>query len=418
MQVKLPFAKTFQETVVDDHQLAAILTPNTVENTNLTGQDAVCHALKHPIGSRPLGDIIRPGESVVIITSDITRPVPSHQVLPPLLAELEAAGISLDDVLVVFALGSHRKHTETEMRKLVSDAVYERVRCIDHDPSDCVPMGVSSRGTPYVVFRPVAQAKHRICIGNIEYHYFAGFSGGAKAIMPGVCTHDAIQANHTMMIDENAYAGNLTGNPVREDIDEVLRFCPVDFIVNVVLDEHKKILYAVCGDPILAHREGCTFLDRLYKINIARRADIVLVSPGGYPKDINLYQAQKALDNAKHAVRDGGIIVLCASCGEGLGEKTFERWMTTSPSPEFMTKEIERHFELGGHKAAAIGLVMERCKVFLVSDLPEAFAAQIFFTPYSTLDAAYQAALQATGENADVIVMPYGGSTLPHVCEA
>ena len=169
-------------------------------------------------------------------------------------------------------------------------------------------------------------------------------------------------------------------------------------------------------DAILAHREGCAFLDRLYKIAIPQKADIVLVSPGGYPKDINLYQAQKALDNAKHAaVRDGGIIVLCASCGEGLGEKVFERWMTTCPSTRFMTEEIERHFELGGHKAAAIGMVMQKCKVFLVSNLPEAFAAKIFFTPYPTLDAAYRAACEALGENANVIVMPYGGSTLPQV---
>ncbi|MCE5343435.1 MAG: nickel-dependent lactate racemase [Eubacteriales bacterium] len=415
MQVKLAYAKTCQDTAVKDELLLKVLSPNVLEQGGACGQDAVLQALKHPIGTKRVGEIIQPGESVAIITSDVTRPFPAWQVLPPLLSEMESAGVSMRDVVIVFALGSHRKHSEAEMRKLVGNDVYDRVHCVDHDPSDCVRLGVSSRGTPYDVFRPVAEAKRRICIGNIEYHYFAGFSGGAKAIMPGVCTRDAIQANHSMMVRDSAYAGRLEGNPVREDIDEVLTCCPVDFIVNVVLDEHKEILHAVCGHAILAHREGCAFLDRLYKIRIPQRADIVLVSPGGYPKDINLYQAQKALDNAKHAVRDGGIIVLCASCGEGLGEKVFERWLTTAPSTRFMTEEIERHFELGGHKAAAISMVMEKCRVFLVSDLPAAFVSKIFFTPYSSLEEAYCAAHKALGENASVIVMPFGGSTLPEV---
>ncbi len=415
MKIQLAYAKEQQEVTVRDTCVLSVLTPNDVSLSGPGGQEAVRQALLHPVGVKRVGEWVHPGERIAILTSDITRPCPSHMILPPLLAELEAAGVAMEDVLIVFALGSHRKHTEAEMRMLVGDDVYQRVRCVDHDPADFVHMGSSSRGTPYDVFRPVAEAQRRICLGNIEYHYFAGFSGGAKAVMPGVCRRDAIQANHSMMVREEAHAGRLAGNPVREDIDEVLQFCPVDFIVNVVLDEHKEILYAVCGDPILAHREGCAFLDRLYKTPIPARADIVLVSPGGFPKDINLYQAQKALDNAKHAVRDGGVIVLCAACPEGLGEKVFQRWMTTAPSTAFLTEEIQRNFELGGHKAAAIGMVMEKCRVFLVSDMPEDFVSSIFFTPYPTLEAAYRAAQGLLGEDASVIVMPYGGSTLPQV---
>ncbi len=416
MQVELAFGKTFQTTDVAAGDLLAVLAPNPLAAEGPRGQAAVIHALQNPIGTPRAGAIVRPGERVAIVTSDITRPFPAWQVLPPLLDELAAAGVAMADVCVVFALGSHRRHTEAEMRKLVSDPVFERVRCIDHDPGDSVRMGVSARGTPYDVFRPVAEADRRICLGNIEYHYFAGYSGGAKAIMPGVCTRDAIQTNHAMMVKPEARAGNLTGNPVREDIDEVLSVCPVDFILNVVLDEHKQIIHAVCGDAIRAHRAGCAFLDTLYKVVIPARADIVLVSPGGYPKDINLYQAQKALDNAKHAVRDGGVIVLCASCAEGLGEDVFERWMTQSPSTRHMTEQIQRRFELGGHKAAAIGLVMEKSSVYLVSDLPADFVSGIFFTPCPSLDAAYRAARAALGGDASVIVMPYGGSTLPEVC--
>ena len=198
MQVKLAYGKGEQMTDVPGNLLLSVLAPNPVEPSETRGEAEVRRALAKPIGTKQIGEIVHPGESVAIVTSDITRPFPAYQVLPPLLEEMEAGGVDLRDVTIVFALGSHRRHTETEMRKLVGDKVFERVRCIDHDPEDCVRVGVSSRGTPYDVFRPVVEAKRRICLGNIEYHYFAGYSGGAKAIMPGVCKRDAIQANHSM----------------------------------------------------------------------------------------------------------------------------------------------------------------------------------------------------------------------------
>ena len=170
----------------------------------------------------------------------------------------------------------------------------------------------------------VAEADRRICLGNIEYHYFAGYSGGAKAIMPGVSTRAAIQANHSRMVLPECCAGALETNPLRMDIEEAGAMVGIDFILNVVLSEHKEILRAVAGDVTKAHRAGCAFLDTLYRKELAEAADIVLVSQGGAPKDLNLYQTQKALDNAKHAVRDGGIIILIGSCREGLGERTFE----------------------------------------------------------------------------------------------
>ena len=209
--------------------------------------------------------------------------------------------------------------------------------------------------------------------------------------------------------------GKLEGNPVRDDLEEAIRFCPIDFIVNVVLDEHKRIIQAVAGHHVEAHREGCRFLDRFYKVGIREQADIVIVSPGGYPKDINLYQAQKALDNARHAVKPGGIIILAASCREGLGERVFERWMLESPSPESMVEKIRQNFELGGHKAAAIAMVLKQARIFLVSDLAEDFVRRIFLEPHASLAEAVQAALAAQGNAAKVLVMPYGGSTLPVV---
>ncbi len=412
MKVELPYGKGKACLELDEKNILAVLLPNEV-SPGLTGAEEVKRALRHPIGARPLTETVQKGERICIITSDITRPIPSSVVLPPLLQELFSAGVEPSDVCIVFSLGSHRKHTEAEMRKLVGNEVFETVRCMDHDPKRFIHLGVTKRGTPVDIFEEVVKADRRICLGNIEYHYFAGYSGGAKAIMPGVSTRAAIQANHSRMVEASAMAGKLEGNPVREDIDEVAEFIPIDFILNVVLDEHKNILKAFAGHYIEAHREGCAYLDTLYKKHIPEKADIVLVSAGGYPKDINLYQAQKALDNAKHAVKKGGIIILLGECKEGLGEGTFEEWMTSSKSPEEMIRRIQKDFQLGGHKAAAIAMVLQDAEVYLVSDLADDFVRTIFLTPFSQVQLAVDRAFEKLGQNAKVILMPYGGSTLP-----
>lgn len=412
MHVQIPFGKSALELDIPDRNYLQTLLPNPVSEQ--PGGDAeVLRALENPIGSKCLRELVKPGQKVVIVTSDITRPMPSYRVLPHVLKELNDAGIPDRDITVVFALGSHRAHTEEEKIKLVGEAVYHRVTCLDSQ-GEFVHMGTTSRGTPVDIFKPVAEADVRICLGNIEFHYFAGYSGGSKAIMPGVSTRNAIQCNHSRMVQEAAHAGAITGNPIREDIDEVCeRFVPITFLVNVVLDEKKQICRCFAGHFIEAHRAGCRFLDQLYKIRIPRLADIVVVSAGGYPKDLNLYQAQKALDNAKHAVRDGGCILWVASAYEGLGEKVFEKWMTGHRSPHEMIDHISQDFQLGGHKAAAIAMVLERADILLYSDLAPEFVRSMHLTPCSDLQAGLNEALTKYGGQASVLVMPYGGSTLP-----
>lgn len=413
MEFDLGFGKGVQHINVPDKNLLGVLTPNPVRK-DLIGEDEVRRALKAPIGTPMLRDIIKPGEKVAIITSDITRPVPTYKIMPSVLDELYAAGAKKEDITLVFALGSHRKHTEEERRHLAGDRAYSEISCIDGDIDDVVHMGTTSRGTPVDIVRTVAEADRRICIGNIEYHYFAGYSGGAKAIMPGVSTHDAIQCNHSRMVEESSCAGKLEGNNVREDIEETVeKFCPVDFIVNVVLDEHKEIIRAVCGDVKEAHREGCKFLDTLYLKELSERADIVIVSQGGAPKDLNLYQTQKALDNSKHAVKKGGIIILIGSCKEGLGEKTFESWMEAAPTANSMIERVRTNFQLGGHKAAAIAMVLENADIYLVSEMPDEQVRDCFLIPAKSAQEALDEAFSRLGPDATVLVMPYGGSTLP-----
>ena len=412
MEFELGFGSGTQTLTVPDENLVCVLLPNAVP-PGLTGEDEVARAMANPIGTPRLREIVHPGETVAVVTSDSTRPLPSYAILPQLLDELYEAGIQKQDITVVFGLGSHRKQTREEQRKLVGSRAFSEVRCIDGDASDCIHYGKTSRGTPVDIVRAVARADRRICLGNIEYHYFAGYSGGAKAIMPGVSTRAAIQANHSRMVEEAAAAGKLEGNPVREDIEEAARMVGVDFILNVVLDEHKQIIHAVAGDMVLAHREGCRYLDRLFGKPIASRADIVVVSQGGAPKDINLYQTQKALDNAKHAVKRGGVIVLVGSCKEGFGERVFEEWMTTAPNVYSMIERIQTNFQLGGHKAAAIAMVLEDADIFLVSELDPKLVEKIFLRPFATVQEAFDVALRQRGEGASVLVMPFGGSTLP-----
>ncbi len=411
MDLTIGFGTTPQSVRLRDANVMGVLTPNSVEITS-SGQPEVVRALNEPIGAKKLSELAVGKKKVAIVSSDITRPMPTWTALPPVLDELDRAGVKREDITVVLALGSHRRHTEEERKKLLGEC-YGAVRCVDSSDEGYVHMGTTPRGTPVDIAKAVAEADFRICMGNIEYHYFAGYSGGAKAIMPGVSTRDAIQANHRHMVEEGAVAGRLEGNPLREDIESALEFCPVDFIVNVVLDEPKQIVRAVAGDVTLAHREGCRFLDRFYRKEIPELADIVIVSQGGAPKDLNLYQTQKALDNAKHAVKPGGVVVLVGSCREGLGEKTFEEWMTGAETPEELVERVRKDFKLGGHKAAAIALVLRNADIYLVSEMEDSFVESIFMKPFHTVQDAVDAAFAAKGPDARVLVMPYGGSTLP-----
>ncbi len=414
MKLEFGFGKGIQTVELPEDNLMGVLTANTVEY-DLTGEDEVERALAEPIGAPKLEEVVKPGEKIAIVTSDITRPCPTWQIMPALLRHLYAAGVKREDITLVFALGSHRHHTPEEMQHLAGDLAYNEITCVDSNPDDCINLGVTKSGTPVDITRVVAEADRRICLANIEYHYFAGYSGGAKSIMPGVSNRAAIQSNHSMMVRPEAHAGRLAGNPIREDIEEAAAICGIDYIVNVVLDEHKQIIKAVAGDVTAAHRAGCAFLDTLYRKEIAKKADIVLVSQGGAPKDLNLYQTQKALDNAKHAVRDGGVIVLIGSCKEGLGEKTFQQWIEEATCPKDLIDRVQADFKLGGHKAAAIAMVLENADVYLVSEMPEELTKKCFLTPFSSAQQALDAAFAKLGQDASVLAMPYGGSTLPQL---
>ena len=413
MEQSLNYGKQQLSFAIAEENVADILMPRSAP-PGLLNEDEVQRSLAEPIGSGTLAELVKPGQKIVIITSDITRPLPSYKILPPLLAELEACAIAKEDITVIFALGSHRRHTELEQRTLVGDFVYDNYKCIDSDPNNCVNLGTTALGTPVDILKTVAEADFRIGVGNIDYHYFVGYSGGMKAIMPGVSTRAAIQSNHSRMTDPAATAGHIDGNPVRNDIDEVAEICPLHFIVNVVLNSKKDIIASFAGHCKKAHRKGCEYLDSIYKFEIAQEAPLVITSAGGFPKDINMYQAQKALDNARQAVSQDGIIIWVACCQEGFGEDVFEKWMTSIPNAQGIIDKIEKQFELGGHKAAAIAITLQKADIYLVSDLDPDLVRSLHMEPFIDVKSALEKAYDVLGTaDTKAIIMPYGGSTLP-----
>lgn len=404
---------TSQQTLdVRDERILQVLMPKDLPQ-DPDEEKILREAMAKPVGTQPLSAIVRPQEKVVIMTSDITRPCPSYKILPHVLKELYLAGIRREDITILFGRGSHRRQSKEEMIHLVGRDVFADVCCADTDFEDIVHVGTTSRGTDVDIDRRVIEADRRILIGNVEYHYFAGFSGGAKALMPGASTPAAIQSNHRFMTDANARTGKLEGNPVRADIEEAAAMVGADFIVNVVLNTAKQIVYAACGDMVKAHRKACAFLDSHYGCQLNEKADIVLVSQGGAPKDLNLYQTQKALDNAGHAVKEGGTVILAGSCKEGFGNDVFAEWMLKYQDPDEMIRAIRREFRLGGHKAAAIAMIRKKAEIFLVSDMDSETVSQTILKPYQSLQQAYEDAQKKYGQQGTVIVMPYGGSTLP-----
>ncbi|MBE0478587.1 nickel-dependent lactate racemase [Candidatus Aerophobetes bacterium] len=397
---------------IDEKNVIATLLPVRVSSPE-DETSLIEDALLNPIKSLPLPDIVSPEDRIVIITSDVTRPTPSSKMLPLLLKQLKLAGVKQKNITIVFALGIHRKHTTEEQKNLVGDRIYEDYRCIDHEKENCVDLGKTKTGIPVEIFKEVAAADVRICMGNIEPHYFAGYTGGAKSIMPGVSSRQSVSSTHKLMLSAGSVAGKLEGNPTREAIDEVGKKVGIDFILNVVLSPQKKIIGAFAGDKTTAHRKGCEFADACFKVPIKEKVDVVIVGCGGYPKDINVYQAQKALDNAKYAVKEGGTIVLVAECKEGFGDNIFEQWMLSSNSFRQPVERIQKEFILGAHKAAAIGMLLEKAKVIMVSSLAPWKVEKLFFTPAKSVDEAIAMTLQEYGDDAGFYIVPSGGLILP-----
>lgn len=399
----LPYGNTEVSIDIPSRCMVRVIKPVNVQAQE-DGKKLVKKALEKPMNSMRLSEIAEHGKKAVIIVSDTTRPTPTAMLLPPLVSELEAGGVK--DITVIFGLGIHRKQTEEEKMKILG-GLNGKIKSIEHDVNNCVYLGTTERGTPVEIFRPVMEADIVVCTGTIEFHYYAGYSGGAKSILPAVSSKRSIEANHALMLDPGSCAGRLDG-AVRQDIEEASEMLGIDFILNVVLNEKKEIVFAAAGDYIEAHRIGAEFLDSHSKIKI-EPADIMIVSPGGFPKDIDIFQSHKALEHAKNAMKEGGSIILVAECREGYGNRVYEEWLKYGRDE--VIERFRAGFVMGGHKAALIAALSKKVDLYLVSSLPDDAVRKANFIP-ATLKGALDSTIRKHGMGAKIIVMPYGGSTL------
>lgn len=367
MLIKIPYGKSEIKLDIAGSNILDVV-PGETTGPGVDEKMVISEALSNPIMSKPLSVLAKKKTSACILASDITRPCPSYKFLPSLIGELVSGGMDLSSIKVILGLGIHRGHTDEEKKRLVGKNIFGSIKVIDSDSSRARLIGKTSRGTPVEVFEEALGNDILIATGNIEYHYFAGYSGGAKAVMPGVCTRNSIQANHSMMLDDRAASAKVTGNPVREDIDEAGKMAGIDFIFNVILDDNKNIIKAVAGKDDEAWLEGVRHYEERYMREVESIADIVIASPGGYPKDINLYQSQKALENIKDIAGPGGTIILIASCSEGFGEDVFESWMAGARDYQKISSRLLESFVLGGHKAVAVSKVITEKEVYLYSE--------------------------------------------------
>jgi len=377
---------------------------------------AIREALANPIGSKPLREIVKPGQTVAIIVNDPTRVANSYVFLPVLLEELNAAGVPDQDIRIVFSLGMHRPMEEAEMIETVGAEVAKRVKMYNSDAKDQSQFqffGTTSRGTPVYFNKLVAEVDHIICTGSIVHHFFSGFGGGRKAMLPGVAYSETIRHNHSMMFDPKASIGRLEGNPVYLDQVEGAEMCRPSFLLNVVLNENKKFLKVFAGDYVEAHKEACKFVDEVYGVPIDQQADLVIASCGGYPKDINVYQLQKTMDNAWCAVREGGVVIIIGECIEGSGSSLYEKTMEEYKTPERIETELRANFQIGAHKAYAVTRLMKKAEFILVSSLDPELARKLLFTPAATMKEALQLAYGKLKPRRSIIVMPMASLTVP-----
>ena len=377
---------------------------------------AVENSLVDPIGSKPLLDLLNEKEinSLVIVVNDVTRFTPYNYMLPPMLDTLEKAGVSKEDITFVVATGVHEPHSDEQNIDIFGKEVHENYNFHHHKcDGEVISIGELSTGSELKINKIVAEADFVITTGVILPHYMAGFSGGRKSILPGVADRQAIENNHANMVRVMAENPSLEENPINKEMFEAAEKLGVDFIVNVVTNSSREIVKVVSGDLREAWNAGIDISAEMYYVDIEEKADAAIVSSGGFPRDINVYQAQKALDHADHAVKEGGTIIWVAECSEGLGEERFERWMSEAEKPEDNIKRIKKKFLIGGHKAFAVSKVAKEKDVVLLSSLSKETTENMFIKKLSNLKEAVNYLEKKYDGDYSAYIMPQGSLTVP-----
>lgn len=416
--ISVPYGRGSIAVRAGDLALRGVLEPKGTLAPVNTPHAMVREALAVPIGSRPLADLARGKRNVVIVTSDHTRPLPSHITMPLLLEEVRR-GNKDAEITILVATGLHRMTTEAELRERFGGAICEQERIVIHSAteSDCVDMGLPPSGNRYAVNRLAVEADLLVCEGYIEPHFFAGFSGGRKSILPGVCDASTIRANHSFrtIANPNSSTGVLTDNPVHRDALYAARAVGVDFILNVALDRNKQIAGVFAGDLEEAHQAGCALVADIYSIPRVP-GDIVITGNGGYPLDQNLYQCAKAISIAAQCAKPGGVIILAADCADGIGSPEFSELMLAG-NP---ARTLERLKALSDEDTiidqwcaqVLLEVILKHEIIVVTKNIEPAVLSAMGMTPAQDMVEALSTARSRRGHTAETVVIPDGVSVM------
>lgn len=385
---------------------------------------AIRDALRAPIDSPPLADKVEPGDEVVIVHSDITRATPNDRILPVLLAELESCGIARQDITLINALGTHRPQTESELRQMLGDRIVDSYRCLQHDAYDdanLVPLGETSRGHPVRINRRFLEADVRILTGFVEPHFFAGFSGGPKGVLPALAGAESVLSNHGRRMIGHAKAtwGITDGNPIWEEMREVALRANPTFLLNVTLNADRQITGVFAGNLLAAHKAGCAFVRESAMVAVDEPYDIVVTTNSGYPLDQNLYQTVKGMSAADQIVCEGGAIIMAAACQDGLPDHgRYAALLAEAGSPQGILEMLKQpgFSEQDQWQVQIQALIQQRADVYVYSDgLSNEQIEQALFKPCHDISETVSALQAKYSPGARICVMPEGPQTIAYL---
>ena len=379
--------------------------------------EAIREALRRPVQSAPLVELVKPGNTVVIAHSDITRATPNARLLPVLLAELEVAGVAREDITLLNALGTHRSQTEAELRAMLGGAVVERCRCLQHDGNDddgLVALGTTRFGHPVRVNRHFMEVDVRILTGLIEPHFFAGFSGGPKGVLPALAGAESVVTNHgrDMIAHPKATWGYTEGNPIWEEMREVALMTDPTFLLNVTINAAGQMTGVFAGEMLAAHAAGCAFVREHAMVPVDAPYDVVVTTNGGYPLDQNLYQTVKGISAANEITREGGAIVVAAACEDGIPDHgRYAALLAEGGSPQGILEMLARPgFTAQDQWQVQVqAQIQQRADVYVYSDgLTDAQIRAALFIPCRDIARTVRELQEKHGPQARICVMPEG----------
>ena len=417
MEIRVPYGEsTVSAGLPDEFGVDVIELPETPAASSPIAE--VRRAVADPIGDFDWSTHEKAG-SVAIAINDKTRPVPHRHLLPPLLDRLADLGIPDGAVTFYVAVGGHPPMEPAEFPAVLPREVLSRFRVVSHDSEhdeDLAFFGDTSRGTPVWANRGYVEADLKIVVGTIEPHQFVGFSGGVKSAAIGLAGLATINENHTLMAHPDSRIGTYASNPARQDVEEIGRLIGVDLALNAILDQRREIVQALAGDPLAVMEAGAPIARRLCQVAVRQTYGLVISSPGGHPKDIDVYQSQKAVASAARIVHPGGTIILAAACPEGAGSPHYEQWVSGKHSHrEVLDAFRTEGFRLGPHKAFQLARDTEHVRLIVCSEMSEELVRRLLLDPTLNLQASVDTAVADLAPGDRLAVLPHAASTIPYL---